>query len=119
MNNFQWTYIGDFNQKHFVGLYHSVKSGNVMVYCNSNVLIIDFQVFNSKKYTFFIGEEMCEIHLERKKERFYYGMEINTQADTPRNRARKLIERGHLVDSLILMGIFLSIVAGMVYTLTF
>lgn len=117
MNCFYWTYIGDRNEKTQVGLYHSKESGNVMLYCGQKILLIDFYVFKSKKYSFFIGDELCEVNIEKKNNCFYYGMEINTKADTPRNRARKIIDRKDMVESLIMMGIFFGAIALVFYGL--
>jgi hypothetical protein len=111
MNCFNWTYIGDRAEKTRVGLYHSADSGNVMLYCGQNVIVIDFYVHDSKKYTFFIGDELCEVTIERKGNSYYYSMEINTQADTPRNRRRKVIDRKDLVESFAMMGLFVGTIA--------
>lgn len=111
MNCFYWTYIGDRNEKTKVGLYHSAKSGNVMLFCGQKILVIDFYVFETKKYTFFIGDELCEVNIEKKDNCFYYGMEINTEVDTPRNRARKVINRKDFVESVVTMSLFVGTIA--------
>lgn len=111
MNCFNWTYIGDRAEKTTVGLYHSADSGNVMLYCGQNVILIDFYVHDSKKYTFFISDELCEVTIERKGNSYYYGMEINTQADTPRNRRRKVIDRKDFVESFAMMSLFVGTIA--------
>jgi len=111
MNCFTWTYIGDRNEKTRVGLYHSVESGNVMLYCGQTIVVIDFYVFESKKYTFFIGDELCEVTIDKKGNSYYYGMEINTKADTPRNRRRKIIDRKDFVESVVMMSLFVGTIA--------
>jgi len=113
MNCFHWTYIGDRAQKTRVGLYHSADSGNVMLYCGKEIIVIDFCVLESKKYTFFIGDELCEVTIDRKGNAFYYGMEINTQADTPRNRRRKVIDRKDLVESAVMVSLFVGAIVLM------
>lgn len=64
-----------------------------MVYLNTKVIIIDFQVLETKSYSFFIEEELCEIEVERKDDRFAYGFKINREVDTPLNRQRKAQEK--------------------------
>lgn len=111
MNCFNWTYIGDRNEKTSVGLYHSPKSGNVMLYCDKKILVIDFFVQESKTYSFFIGGELCEVTIEKEGNLYSYGMEINTKADTPRNRARKVLNRKDLVSSVVMMSAFVGAIA--------
>lgn len=68
-----------------------------MVYLNSKVIIIDFQVLETKTYSFFIEEELCEIEVERKEDdRFAYGFKINQDVDTPLNRQRKAKEKSDM-----------------------
>lgn len=64
-----------------------------MIHCNAKVIIIDFNVLESKTYSFFINQELCEIELERKGDTFYYHFHVNHTADTPLNRVRKARER--------------------------
>ena len=64
-----------------------------MAYVDQKVIIVDFNIRDSKDYTFFINDELCAIKLERKKDQMHYHFEIDKHADTPRNRARKKIEK--------------------------
>lgn len=104
MNRFNWTYIGDNNKKHHVGLMHGVQSGHLLVYCNSKIMLIDFQVLDDASYSFFIEDELCEISIERKGNQFLYGFDINRTADTPRNRQRRKNDKRHLIQSLLVLG---------------
>lgn len=76
----------------------------MLIHCNARIIIIDFNVLESKTYSFFINEELCEIELERRGELFYYHFHINETADTPRNRAKKQIERKHWKQTLFMAG---------------
>ena len=67
-----------------------------MIYCNSKVVLVDFKVRETKSYSIFIEEELCEIGINRQKDRFVYGFDINKEADTPLNRKRKAIDKKHL-----------------------
>jgi len=57
LNRFNWTYLADAGKKHHVGLMHGAKSGHLLVYCDSKILLIDFNVLEDKTYTFFIDVE--------------------------------------------------------------
>ena len=67
-----------------------------MIYCNSKVVLVDFKVRETKSYSIFIEEELCEIGINRQKDRFVYGFDINKEADTPLNRKRKAIDKKNL-----------------------
>lgn len=89
-----------------------------MLYCDDNVIAVDFKVFDSKVYTFFIEEELLEVHLKRKGDEMFYTFEINKKADTFRNRLRRKIDstnRKHLWIFIISM---ISIVLGAAYWLS-
>jgi tRNA A-37 threonylcarbamoyl transferase component Bud32 len=98
-----WIYLDDHGGKHQVGLYHGDRTGHVMVYVNSKVIIIDFHIRETKKYSFYIGGELCELELERAEERFKYGLKINEKANTPLNRIRKKYRKRDMLKSLALM----------------
>jgi hypothetical protein len=86
-----------------------------MIYCNSKVVLVDFKVRETKSYSIFIEEELCEIGIERQADRFVYGFDINKDVDTPLNRKRKAIDKKHLqqgVGFLAVLGVlvFLAVV---------
>lgn len=81
-----------------------------MVYLNSKVIIIDFQVLETKTYSFFIEEELCEIEVERTDDRFAYGFKINQDVDTPLNRKRKAQEKSDMRKTYWLAAGFFTII---------
>jgi len=117
VNQFNWTYLGDNNKQHHIGLMHGAESGHLMVYFNSNIVLIDFKILESKTYTFFIEDELCELNIERKDDQFLYGFVINKNADTPLNRQRKKIEKRHLLQSIGFIAGLVFIVLGFTYGL--
>lgn len=102
-------------KKHHVGLMHGAESGHLLVYCDANIILIDFMVLEDKTYTFFIDEQLCEISIEKKNGQFFYGFEINKKADTPRNRLRKKIESRHLKQSLLFLAGIITLIATFTY----
>jgi uncharacterized protein YpmB len=113
LNHYTWTYVGDNGYSAIVGLYHSSKSGHVMIYVDKKIVVVDFSIRDSKTYTFFINDELCEVKLERKDLKMVYTFEINQDANTPRNQQRKKEEKKHLKQSfaffgLVLLGIILA-----------
>ncbi len=114
MNRFNWTYLSDNGKRYHVGIMHGAESGHLLVYCNSNIILIDFEVLEDKSYSFFIDEQLCEISIERKGKDFLYGFEIDRKADTPLNRQRKRIEKKQLIQSILLLMGFILLVGGFV-----
>lgn len=73
-------------------------------------MAVDFRVFESKKYAFFIEDELVRVCLERKGNEMYYSFEIDRTADTPRNRARKMVERRYSRQFLTALACFIGLV---------
>lgn len=89
-----WVYLDDRGGRHRVGLYHGDQSGHLVIHCNLRVVQIDFSVKDTKKYSFFIEDELCEINVVKEKDgSFGYEFIVNKTVDTPRNRIRRIEER--------------------------
>jgi hypothetical protein len=112
LNHYTWTYIGGAGRNYRVGLFHGSKTGHVLIYVGAKIVTLDFKVFDSKVYTFFIDDELCNIRLERRGDKMFYFFEIDQKTDTPRNRARKIMEHRYLWQALTAFGIFTLVVAG-------
>lgn len=87
-----WTYLNKIGQKFNIGIYHGLKSGHVIVYCNKSIVIIDFTIKEDKKYSFFIGEEFLELDLNKQSTSdppFKYSLKINHNLTTPYNKVKK------------------------------
>ncbi len=82
-----------------------------MIHCNYKILVVDFLVFKTKSYSFFIDEELCEVSVERKNNRFYYNFKIDNTVDTPLNRKRRKTERKHFFQALGFFGSLLFLIA--------
>lgn len=113
-----WVYAADNGTRYNVGLFHSTDKGHVLIHCNGEVMLIDFEIFGTKSYSFFLEEELCTIQLHRKGDRMHYAFEIDKRTDTPRNRLRKKIDAktsrqtwlffGTLVTVALLFGIHMA-----------
>ena len=88
MAQLQWTVPGYGGRNYRVGMYHGEDSGHLMVHCNNKVMLIDFGVKDSKNYSFFLDEELFELHLTRENGRFSYELKHNEDIDSPHNRRR-------------------------------
>jgi|SRR5690606_5768295 len=86
MSQMQWTFVSDTGQHFRVGLYHGDESGHLMVQCNGDVLIVDFQVLRSKDYHFMLGDDLFRLRIVREPSRFSYSLTPDETVDNSRNR---------------------------------
>ncbi len=103
MNQSKWKFFDREGLEHLVGVMHSPRSGNLMIYCDDKVIQVDFKVFQDNSYSFFINEELFEIFIKKKNGRFQYEFEHNVKVDTPNNRIRKKINKRNLILGSISM----------------
>ena len=73
-----------------------------MLYVNSNIVLIDFSVIRSKKYSLFLGEELCDLIVEEEQGNFSYGLKPNMKADTDLNRHRRKMNFKNNVKTVFL-----------------
>ncbi|HHM20772.1 MAG TPA: hypothetical protein ENJ20_02005, partial [Bacteroidetes bacterium] len=114
MNHYTWVYVAGGGRNVPVGLYHSSKKGHLLIYVGKKITTIDFNVLDSKEYTFFIDNELCRIKLERRGDKMFYFFEIDKTTDTPLNRARRAMERKFVRQLLIGLVVFVLVVSGFV-----
>lgn len=109
MSQLTWTIVSQSGKLFKVGMYHGEKSGHLLVHCNLKVMLVDFNVLETRSYSFFIEDEFCELTVEKAEGQFRYGLELNTKIDTPLNRARNSKNKRHLWQSvfffLVLFGV--------------
>lgn len=89
MNQFHWTYTGNYGKAYHVSIAHGEETGHLVIYCNTNIMVIDFSVLDSKQYSFFIDDELVDLSIEKTEEGFAYHCQINTNANTPLNERRR------------------------------
>lgn len=106
-----WVFLSEQGGQHRVGLYHGDKSGHLAIHCDRRVVQIDFSVKESRKYSFFIEDDLCEISLIKEHGRFSYEFAVNKTVDTPLNQARKLrSKRNRRAMALLIGGLVLALV---------
>ncbi len=112
-NRVNWTYVGDKTRPCLVELKHFRDSGNLAILCDGKVLITDFEVYDEKEYSFFIGEELCRILVKKHESgQFSYEFKIVEDIDTPLNQRRKKLSRRHLIQSLLVIFGVMLLLAG-------
>ncbi len=112
-----WTIAGNHNHRFIVRLMHSTDSGNLLLYCNKDLLYFDTNVVNSSKYSFFLDEELCEVHLDRQGGFFHYSFQINKNVATEHNNIRKSMDKKYKKQMYYFFAglaviVFLGLIAG-------
>lgn len=114
MSQMTWTHIADDGSLHKVGLFHGNTTGHVLVYCNARIVVIDFNITMSKKYSFFINDQLFDLEIEEKDGKFAYGFASDQLADTPYNLARRKAERKQIrIVIFIAIGFLLLILLAL------
>lgn len=116
----QWVLCGDAGKNHRVGIYHGEETGHVLIYCNDEIVTIDFSVKKDKTYTFFIDDELCNLSLEKGNDGFAYGFTIDEKAPTPRNLARKRQDSKDAQNLILWMVgffVFIALIVILFYTI--
>lgn len=75
MSEFRCTYYDPSQGTQTLGLYHGQDSGNVVIYHNSNVLIIDFMVHQAKSYSFMVNENLVKLNVVKENGQYDYKFE--------------------------------------------
>ncbi len=117
MSQRTWTYIDDHGFRHRIGLFHGDQTRHLMVYCDAQIVIIDFAVTSAKNYSFFINEDLMDIEVGETDGNFSYAISLDEKSDTPKNRWRKeqaREERQHVFFAAVIMILFIS---GILYLL--
>lgn len=85
-----WNITGPQGKSYNLGLFHGETTGHVVVHCNNSIVVIDFNVSESKTYSLFLDEELCEVTIDHTGgASFSYDCKINHEVETPLNQQRK------------------------------
>ena len=100
MNQSHWTYWDDYGRQHVVGILHGANTGHLVVHCNSKVMLIDFNVTESKTYTFYIDENQCNLNVVPKAEDFEYELNVNENKNTVKYQQKRTEDRKYMYQKI-------------------
>lgn len=90
MPQYSWNITGHRGNNYKLGLFHGDKTQHVVLHCNDKIVQIDFDVRESKTYSMFLDQELCEVSIDHTGDDQYdYSCRINHEAETPLNQRRK------------------------------
>lgn len=110
MNQFQWTFLDNKQQRHTLGIAHGPTSGHLVVHCDHRVVLIEFSVLEAKTFSFFIEDELCKLELEGDSDSgFTYQFHIDEEVDTELNRKRSAAKKREKLETIIRGILFFSL----------
>ncbi len=107
MPQYSWNITGHRGNHFTLNLFHGDKTQHVVLHCNARIVQIDFEVRESRTYSVFLDQELCEVSIDHTGGDHYdYSCRINHEAETPLNRYRKSQrDRQHKLErTRIIMG---------------
>lgn len=85
-----WSITGPQGNIYNLGLFHGDTTHHVVVHCNNSIVVIDFSVKESKTYSLFLDQELCEVTIDHTgDDGFSYDCKINHDVETPLNQQRR------------------------------
>ncbi len=118
MSQSLWTYYDPSFGPQTVGVYHGDDSGNLVVYCNNKVVIVDFKVKNSKSYSFYINKCLIKLNLKKQNEEksFDHDFHRSMKSDEIRTLKKSSPLKVFISCTLFLLSI-VSLINMLIFTL--
>jgi len=117
MSQSNWVYSDQLGQRYEIGLYHGQSSGHLIVYCNWKVILIDFNVLNTKSYSFYFGEELCHLTIERAEDTYQYSFQQSDETLISIQNHNKKLWRTDLAKAIVAFLISLILIGSLIYVL--
>ena len=116
MSQSLWTYYDPSYGTQTVGVYHGDDSGNLVVFCNNKVVMVDFEVKNTKSYSFYINKCLIELKLKKKEKSF--DVDFSRSLGVAEIDKRKAISpfKVFIFCTIFLLGI-ISLINMLIFTL--
>lgn len=115
MKQSNWEYFDESSRRYLIGLLHGQESGHVVILVNGKITFIDFKVFEPKIFRILIQNVPIQIIIEKEKEKYSYDLKVDLDSPTPDNIARKANKKKHKLQTLIFIGVFVHLIAVLVW----
>ena len=83
MSESRWKFYDPEAGTQTLGIYHGNESGHVVVYHNSNVVIIDFEIFKPKTYSIHFNNSLITLSIERDENGYDYSFDRESLLHEP------------------------------------
>jgi len=115
MSQANWAYCNKRGQLYKIGLYHGDDSGNVVIYCNNQILTIDFEIEGPKSYTFYLDQDVCEVSIEEREVGYFYDFCVNDEkaSDPPHKQESHSNEHSYRLYASLAVLLLFSLIFGL------
>ena len=116
MNKWHWTYMDTRGQSTQFAMFHNTVNGNLLVSCGTEVILAEFDVMDSKSFSFFFDEELLRIDIIKKGNQYTYNLQSDKEVNTPLNqrRAEEKKERRKTNYLGLIMGFIFIVASGLI-----
>jgi hypothetical protein len=116
LNKRRWIYIGEGGSRSTVGIIHNASKGQFMIYCNKKIVLLEFKLYESKQFTFFLNDELFKIDVIKTGNTYQYAFKVDMEAQTPLNKERTQLKKTTLKQSILAIIVSLATVAIIIST---
>lgn len=110
MNKRRWIYIAEGGSRSTIGIIHNASKGQFMIYCNKKIVLVEFKLYESKQFTFFLNDELFKIDVIKTGNTYDYAFKVDLDAKTPLNEERTQLKKTTFKKSIIAIVASLAIV---------
>jgi len=87
MAQLNWRYYSLSGIPYSIDMYHGDDSGHLIIFVNSEIILINFTQKESKKYNFYIENQLVELDIEKNNNTYNYTLTPqNLQAEIPEEK---------------------------------
>ena len=115
MAQLNWTYYSLSGIPYTIDMYHGEESGHVMLFINSNIILIDFKIKKSKDYSFYIENQLIEFKINKENNAFDY--KVIPKLPVPTEDQKEKFVSAHFWLPLILFIIVVNLILLLFYQL--
>jgi len=103
-----WTYYSLTGQPYIIEMYHGDESGRLILFVNSEIILIDFNQEERSKFSFFIENQLLELSINAIKDKYDYV--LTPQMPEPNDAPEEKYFDEHFWIPLIILIIAVNLV---------
>lgn len=91
MAQISWFYTFPYGRKYEIGLFHS-NDGHVVVYCDGEIMAVEFNVLKSRSFSFFIENKLLQVEITKEQSGEYSYMLLDNTPEPILNPPQKITQ---------------------------
>lgn len=106
-----WKVSNDSGLDYDVSVYHGDQSGHLLIYSGKEILHIDFEIKSDKLYSFMLGDQLYQLHIEFGLGRPRYTLSNIASRKVVQEWSQENFPAKHKVQALIFVLVVIIFVA--------